>query len=105
MTAHFTDLYETIAEIMIQEQDDARVAQINRLESEVADIDVKLNTKQKEMEPLQKQKAEKEKQLSRLRKDISRMQPQREPLPAAQPKGAPVSTPPSPAATPTPSTL
>lgn len=101
MAIPYTDLYETIAEIMINEVDDARITQINRLEAEVADINVKLIAKQKEMEPLQRVKSDKEKQISRLRKDLARTQPQRAPAPAAQPKGAPATTAPSRAATPT----
>lgn len=103
----FYEILETIAEIFIQEQDNALVTQINRLESEVnakqkellplqklkADIDVKINAKQKEI-------TDKQKQITGLRQQL-----QRKPLPPPQSKGAPESTAPSPAATPRPSAL
>lgn len=105
----FYEILETITEIFIQEQDDARVkqiqAQIDRLNVEVKNIQVKIDAKQKKIDAKQKEIDVEQEQLLLLRKSKKSKDDQIERLQKQKPNDSPKSTAPSPAVTPTPSTL
>lgn len=104
MSMLFTDLYDTVVNILVTEADDVRLSRISQLEADIAKSNIDIGNIKKrydtEIKRLETINATKQREISRLRQELVRSQSRTTPEPAAAPKAPPTSTPATPAVSP-----